>query len=350
MGRHFGGVLAIVALVAGVGRVSADEATVRREIEAQYAGLAKANEAFDLKAVLTFRTPDFHSVGPDGRVLDAETMAEYSKRFQEDNKPPLRARFTVRAISISPNEKIAVVTVFQEVSRQRELAGKLRTVETNVVQDETWVKTDKGWLLKSVANVRDQTRVVDGKRVDPTKPYDPNAAPFDPDADRRRNLLGLKAEVAAASARSNSVGLTAWKLRDPDLFMTNVSKDLNVKKADGTVITWDSLYENQKQRMRTIKHIDRLIVTIRVESVSETEAVVLSTQDWSRVVPGPDGKDVRLVTGVTHREVWQKADGQWKMLKFTEENPTREIPADATIKDPMERYEIVVRLDDSANR
>jgi hypothetical protein len=347
MGRHFGVVLAVVALVAGVGRVAADEATVRREIEAQYARLAKANEAFDLKAVLAFRTPDFHSVGPDGRVLDAETMADYSKRFMEDNKPPLRARFTLRSISISPNETVAVVTVFQEVSRQREFEGKPRTVETDVVQDETWVKTGKGWLLKSVANVRDQKRFVDGKRVDPTKPYDPDAAPFDPDADVRRNLLGLKADVAAASARSNSVGLTAWKLRDPDLFMTSVPKDLNVKKADGTVITWQSLYENQKQRMRTIKHIDRLVVTIRVESASGTEAVVLSTQDWSRVVPGPDGKDVRLVTGVTHREVWQRVDGQWKMLRFTEENPTRETVADATIKERVERYEIVVNLDDT---
>jgi hypothetical protein len=98
------------------------------------------------------------------------------------------------------------------------------------------------------------------------------------------------------------------------------------------VITWQSLYENQKQRMRAVKHIDRLAVTIRVESVSAREAVVLSTQDWTRVVAaGEGGRDVRLRTGVTPREVWNRGlDGTWKMLRFTEENPPRAVLPDAT--------------------
>jgi hypothetical protein len=82
---------------------------------------------------------------------------------------------------VSENELIAVAEVFQEATRYRELAGKRRRVDTNVSQRETWSKTAEGWKLKSVDNVRDQKRFVDGKRVDPTKPYDPDAPPYDPD-------------------------------------------------------------------------------------------------------------------------------------------------------------------------
>ena len=59
--------------------------------------------------------------------------------------------------------------------------GKRRRVDTSVVQRETWTKTTAGWKLKSVDNVRDQKRFVDGKRVDPTKPHDPDAPPYNPD-------------------------------------------------------------------------------------------------------------------------------------------------------------------------
>jgi hypothetical protein len=342
---RFLGLLSLLAL-ASVPAV-ADEASVRRAIEQGYEALAQAHAKRDLAAILALKTADFHSVGPDGRVSDAALMADYSKRFLDDNKPPLVIKNTIRSISISPNETVAVVTVFQEVSRRREVEGKLVKVDTNVVQDETWVKTPQGWKIKLVANVRDMNRWVDGKRVDPSKPYDPKAAPFNPEAEAAKNALAAKSEVAMASVKNNSVGLTAWKLRDPDLFMSNVPKDFNVTKADGTKVTWDSLYESQKTRMAAVKHVDHLIVTIEVESANATDAVVLSTQDWSRVGPGADGKDTRLRTSVTHREIWRKENGVWKMLRFTEENPKREVIADATITDPVERYEVKVRLTDT---
>ena len=55
-------------------------------------------------------------------------------------------------------------------------------VDTSVRQRETWSHTPQGWRLTCVDNVHDQRRYVDGKRVDPTKPYDPNAPPFEPDS------------------------------------------------------------------------------------------------------------------------------------------------------------------------
>jgi hypothetical protein len=49
-----------------------------------------------------------------------------------------------------------------------------------VVQTETWVKTNEGWKRFRIENEHDQIFYVDNKRIDPSKPYDPNAPEFVP--------------------------------------------------------------------------------------------------------------------------------------------------------------------------
>jgi len=158
----------------------ADDAQVRRELEQQYQKLAEAHDRQDRNAIASLKTQDFHAIHPDGRIGDVREMEEYTKRFLEMNKPPHNVRNTIRELAVSVNQLIAVVEVFQEASRMRELAGKLRKVDNSVMQRETWSKTADGWKLKSVDNVRDQKRYVDGKRVDPTKPFDPDAPAYEP--------------------------------------------------------------------------------------------------------------------------------------------------------------------------
>ena len=92
-----------------------------------------------------------------------------------------------KSFGSSENKLIAVAQVLQEVTRYRELEGQRRKVDTSVKQRETWSKTAEGWKLKCVDSVRDQMRFVDGKRVDPTKPYDPNAPSYDPDQGETKN-------------------------------------------------------------------------------------------------------------------------------------------------------------------
>jgi hypothetical protein len=155
-----------------------DEASVRRELEAQYAKLIEAHYRKDLKAILALKTSDFHTIGPDGKVNDARMMEEYSRQFLETNKPPFTIRMSIKELKVSENRLIAVAVVLQEVTRYRELVGKRRKVETSVVQRETWAKTPDGWKLKFVDDVHDQRRWIDGKRVDPTKPYNPDDPPY----------------------------------------------------------------------------------------------------------------------------------------------------------------------------
>jgi hypothetical protein len=174
-------ILTLLVSSVNVGMVSAqDDAAVRAELEAQYRKLAEAHDKGDLGAIVALRTVDFHAIFPDGRVGDSRTMEQYSRQFLESNQHPYNIRCNIQKLVVSENKLIAVAEVFQEASRFRELAGKRRRVDTSVLQRETWAKTADGWKLKSVDNVRDQKRFVDGKRVDPMKPYDPEAPPYDP--------------------------------------------------------------------------------------------------------------------------------------------------------------------------
>jgi ketosteroid isomerase-like protein len=172
----------IVALICLNLPVRAQDGTdVRRELEAQYKNLAEAHDRKDLKAIIALKTSDFHAIFPDGRVGDSKLMEQYSKEFLERNQPPFNLRFTIQKLNVSYNKLIAVAEIFQEAARYQDLAGKRRKVETRVVQREIWAKTPDGWKLKSVDNVRDQKKFVDGKRVDPTKPYNPDDPPYNPD-------------------------------------------------------------------------------------------------------------------------------------------------------------------------
>lgn len=171
----------LLTVSCGSSGLAQDDAEVRQELEVQYKRLAEAHDRKDPKTIANLKTSDFHAIFPDGRVGDVKVMEQYTKQFIESNQPPFKIRNTIQKLTVSENKFIAVAEVVQEASRTRELAGKVRKVDTSVIQRETWVKTLEGWKLKSVDNVRDQKRFVDGKRVDPTKPYDPNAPPYNPD-------------------------------------------------------------------------------------------------------------------------------------------------------------------------
>ena len=154
-----------------------DPALVRREIEAQYAKLADATQREDLAGMLSVRSPRMEVSGPDGRRLDYAQMVEYARGWLELNKQPIKVKFTIKEIVMNgPDE--AAVTVYQQGSRRQDLAGAERTMEHSVTQRETWVRTPEGWRIIRVDSVRGQRKWVDGKEIDPAKPFDPAAPPF----------------------------------------------------------------------------------------------------------------------------------------------------------------------------
>lgn len=178
------GLLLFPFLTSAMAAEADTNAEIRKQLDAQYQKLSEAHDRKDVAAILSLKTPDFHAIFPDGRVGDAKVMEQYTRQFLTMNEPPYGVRVTIRSLAVSDSGLIAVAEVFQEASRMRELAGKRRKVETSVEQRETWVKTQDGWKLKVVDSVRNQKRFVDGKRVDPTKPYHPDDPPFQPQEER----------------------------------------------------------------------------------------------------------------------------------------------------------------------
>jgi len=153
--------------------------TPRDEIRAQYDTLAMGFAKQDIPLIMSRRAVDISSTLPDGRRQTTEEMTEQLKSYFVLNKPPIKGRYTIQALRMEAPDT-AVVTCFQQVDRYQDLAGKRRRVKSDVLQQETWVRTTLGWRLAAVDSIRDRHRWVDGKPIDPTKPYDPNAPRFTP--------------------------------------------------------------------------------------------------------------------------------------------------------------------------
>lgn len=134
---------------------------VRAEIQSRYQLLAQANERRDIDAVRSLRHESFHAVLPDGRVIGPKQMDQSSRHFFVENLPPYTVKFTVRELTVSADGLIAIADVFQEVSRFREIEGQRRKMDTTVMQRETWSRTEQGWKMLSVDNIRGQTRKVE---------------------------------------------------------------------------------------------------------------------------------------------------------------------------------------------
>src|SRR5262249_36186980 len=150
----------------------------RKALEAQYARLADAVEKRDHAAFQALRTDDFNTVDEKGRKHTAQQMSDRAKAMLARIQPPIKTTNTIQKIQVKGNDAIA--TVRQYFSRMQPLAGKLRKLETYVTQEETWIETQVGWKLRFVDGVRDGETYVDGKRIDPSKPYDPDAPSFEP--------------------------------------------------------------------------------------------------------------------------------------------------------------------------
>ncbi len=156
--------------------------SVRQALEAQYAKVAEAQKNKDIEAMRLLRTADFSVKTQNGETWDLEQSLNYSRRGFEQIESVIGLSNTIESLTINGDE--AVVVVHQRFSRMQVKGGQLRKVETEARQRETWVNTPDGWKLKLIDDVRPGAWIVDGKRVDPSKPYDPDAPPYNPEENK----------------------------------------------------------------------------------------------------------------------------------------------------------------------
>jgi hypothetical protein len=152
--------------------------TVRRQLTEQYARIETANKNKDVVALIALRAPNCSANGPDGTHSNCIEMDNYTKQLIAEIGAVASLTNTMLALRVEGDT--AVVTVAQHFARTQMKLGKLWNIETSAIQDETWVRTPEGWKLQFVANVHGRRWYVDGKRIDPHKPFDPDAPPYNP--------------------------------------------------------------------------------------------------------------------------------------------------------------------------
>jgi len=151
---------------------------VRRALEQQYAKIAEAQRNKDIDAMRSLRTPDFTVDLANGDRWDLETALNYSRAGFQQVQSNINISNTIESLDVHGD--VAVAVVHQRWSRMQMKAGKVRRVDTEAIQTETWVKTTDGWKLKHIGDVKPGAWYIDGKRVDPSKPYDPDAPEYKP--------------------------------------------------------------------------------------------------------------------------------------------------------------------------
>ena len=159
-------------------KVEDEVGPVWKALEGYYEKTAQAIINKDLETTLKFR--ELLTIEtPDGKIHESEDVAESTKAQFKLNQNILKISNKILSLTTEGDEAVAVVE--QEFSRMQNLAGQLRRVDSRITQTEIFLSTAEGWKVTYLEIPGVQQRYVDGKRVDPTKPYNPNDPPYNPD-------------------------------------------------------------------------------------------------------------------------------------------------------------------------
>lgn len=151
----------------------------RQQLDGQYARMERATVANNAKQLFAVYAPDFEAHMANGEVWSFKQSASYSTAGFDQVKENISISNTFLDLQ-SCGPAVLKATVLQQWTRRQMSLGKVRLYQTTTVQDETWVLMDGEWKRKLVDNIRPGAWLIDLKRIDPTKDYDPEAPLFDP--------------------------------------------------------------------------------------------------------------------------------------------------------------------------
>lgn len=180
----------------GNGNAKCDEVIVRdsshpvwRDLDALYGRIAEAVRKKDLDFLFALYTPDFQVKLPNGEISNRDQTLGFLRNVYVPIKETTHTSNIILRLTVCGEDK-ATATVLQQWYRTQTIAGKLRRVESNAVQDEHWVKTpDSGWKRAIIDEIRDGAGFIDGKRINPKKPLDPELPAYDPYETRSRQSV-----------------------------------------------------------------------------------------------------------------------------------------------------------------
>lgn len=95
--------------------------------------------------------------------------------------------------------------------------------------------------------------------------------------------------------------------------------DFVLKRPNGATLTCEQITAERQAKFQRIKAINYLKIEIGNIELDGNGAVVFTTQSFSRIVPGTDGRDYTITTdGTVHKEFWTKTDKGWQSRGFEE--------------------------------
>jgi len=151
---------------------------VARALRTQYGRIAAAMRREDLAGLAAVYAPELTVYMPNGETWDYERSLAYSRAGFEQVDSTILASSRIVALRVCGER--ATATVLQQWARMQRRSGALTRTETAAVQDETWIQTSSGWKRARIDEIVTGVMFIDGKPVDPTRPYDPAAPPYDP--------------------------------------------------------------------------------------------------------------------------------------------------------------------------
>jgi hypothetical protein len=151
---------------------------VRTALEARYAAMRVGYFARDSSVVLGMRLPGFFSITPAGDTVPPEAVRAYTRASFAQVETTLALDWKLGSIEVRGDT--AAVELDQHWVRRQLKGGAIRHVDTYAHQRETWLRSGEEWLLWRIDHIQPGVWRVDGKRIDPAKPYDPGAPEYRP--------------------------------------------------------------------------------------------------------------------------------------------------------------------------
>jgi ketosteroid isomerase-like protein len=136
-----------------------------------------------------------------------------------------------------------------------------------------------------------------------------------PSPAQNRHERAVRRDLEAKYAKVSE----AYKNKDIKAFMEDKTPDFTAKSLNGNVAAREQVEAGVKQRMERIKRLNYLKVKLKELTIKGDVAVAITTQEFSRVVVDPQGRERTVVSkGTTHRDTWVKTDGGWKTKSVEE--------------------------------
>ena len=156
-------ILILVAVLSSAHAQNRTRHVIRRELEAKYAKVAEAYKNKDIKAFMENKTPDFTGRSLRGNVATREQVEAGVKQRMERIKRLNYLKIEIKNITVTGDVAVAITT--QDFSRVvTDAQGQEHTVVSKgTTHRDTWVKTESGWALKSVEELKQGKEYVDGQ-------------------------------------------------------------------------------------------------------------------------------------------------------------------------------------------